>query len=56
VPEPTGTNCYLNDINLTNYDDIPETWGGPAVSSSSSSLDSSSSSSLDSSSSSSSSN
>jgi len=37
VPEPTGTDCYLNDINLSNYDDIPEGWGGPARSSSSSS-------------------
>jgi len=54
VSEPTGTDCYLNDTLLTNWDDIPKTWGGPAVSSSSS-IESSSSSSKDSSSSSSSS-
>ena len=45
-------NCFKDDTLLTNYYDIPETWGGPAVSSSSS-IDSSSSSSIDSSSSSS---
>jgi hypothetical protein len=43
----TGTNAFLghDDASLTNYDDIPENWGGPArSSSSSSSVDSSSSS------------
>jgi len=29
VPEPTGTNCYRLDEGLSNWDDIPETWGGP---------------------------
>jgi len=54
-PLPDGFQCFYECTNASNYDDIPEYWGGPAVSSSSSSLDSSSSSSKDSSSSSSSS-
>ena len=56
VPELSGVDCYLNDTLLTNWDDIPEAWGGPHISSSSSSSvdsSSSSSSSVDSSSSSS---
>ncbi|TRZ82909.1 hypothetical protein D4R86_01150, partial [bacterium] len=33
----TGTDCFGNDTGLSNYDSIPESWGGPPVSSSSSS-------------------
>ena len=36
-PTATGTNCFANDTGLSNYDSIPESWGGAAVSSSSSS-------------------
>jgi len=36
-PGATGTGCFTNCTGLSNYNDIPETWGGPAVSSSSSS-------------------
>jgi len=35
-PGATGTGCFTNCTGLSNYNDIPETWGGPAVSSSSS--------------------
>lgn len=30
IPEPTGTDCFDGDTSLTNWDDIPEDWGGDA--------------------------
>lgn len=57
-PSATGTACFSGCTNASNYDDVPDSWGGnqsSSSSSSSSSIDSSSSSSIDSSSSSSSS-
>lgn len=29
TPEPDGLACFFNDTNLTNWDNIPDTWGGP---------------------------